>query len=268
MASPREPPSAWTTGAWRAMLDGRCLLVVSGRRRHMVDEVLAVEKAIGDRLLGIVLNSVPRGMPWSLRSETLTPFITRRGVKVYAVLPEDRLLISAAVGELVERLGGKVVAGQGRMDELVENVMVGRHERGARPQLLPPQAKQGGDHGGDRADLQLAALETSTKCLILTGTSTRTHDPRQCGGAGGSGGAGEPGHAGRCGAGGQGLQRGPVPSGQEDQALLRNAGCQLQVRRIEAGPGYMSRRAGNGMTGRVVPANSASPSVLAAAPSH
>jgi uncharacterized protein len=151
-----------------SMLDGRCLLVARGGGEHMVDEVLAVERALGDRLLGVVLNSVPRGA-MEFVSETLTPFITRRGIKVYAVLPEDRLLTSAAVGELVERLAGKVIAGHDRMNELVENVMVGAMSAEHALNYFRRRPNKVVITGGDRADLQLAALETSTKCLILTG---------------------------------------------------------------------------------------------------
>jgi uncharacterized protein len=151
-----------------SILDGRCLLVVKGAAEHMVDDVLAVEQALGDRLLGVVLNSVPRGT-MEFVSETLTPFITRRGIKVYAVLPEDRLLTSAAVGEIVERLGGKVIAGQDRMNELVENVMVGAMSAEHALNYFRRRPNKVVITGGDRADLQLAALETSTKCLVLTG---------------------------------------------------------------------------------------------------
>jgi uncharacterized protein len=151
-----------------SMLDGRCLLVARGGGEHMVDQVLAVKRALGHRLLGVVLNSVPRGT-MEFVSETLTPFITRRGVKVYAVLPEDRLLTSAAVGELVERLGGRVVAGHDRMDELVENVMVGAMSAEHALNYFRRRPNKVVITGGDRADLQLAALETSTKCLVLTG---------------------------------------------------------------------------------------------------
>lgn len=151
-----------------SILDARCLLVAKGAGEHMVDEVLAVEKALGDRLLGVVLNSVPRGT-MEFVTETLTPFIARRGIKVYAVLPEDRLLTSAAVGELVERLGGKVIAGHNKMNELVENVMVGAMSAEHALNYFRRRPNKVVITGGDRADLQLAALETSTKCLVLTG---------------------------------------------------------------------------------------------------
>jgi len=150
------------------LLDARCLLVIRSNTELLADDVLAVKKNLGNRLLGVVLNAVPRGM-LEFVTESLTPFIRRRGVKVYAILPEDKMLMAATVGELVDRLGGRVVTGQDRMNELVENVMVGAMSVENALNYFRRRPNKVVITGGDRADIQLAALETSTKCIILTG---------------------------------------------------------------------------------------------------
>ena len=150
------------------LLDARCLLVIRSNTELLADDVLAVKKNLGNRLLGVVLNAVPRGM-LEFVTESLTPFIRRRGVKVYAILPEDKMLMAATVGELVDRLGGRVVTGQDRMNELVENVMVGAMSVENALNYFRRRPNKVVITGGDRADIQLAALQTSTKALVLTG---------------------------------------------------------------------------------------------------
>jgi len=56
-----------------------------------------------------------------------------------------------------------------RTEQLVEHLLVGGMSTGERAEPLPPQAEQGGGGRRDRADMLLAALETSTRCLILSG---------------------------------------------------------------------------------------------------
>lgn len=155
-------------GALVEMLDGRCLLVVRCCSEVLADDILAVKGVLGNRLLGTVLNAVPRGMV-EFVTDSLAPFLSRRGVKVYAVLPEDRMLMAVTVGELIDRLGGRVITGQDRMDELVENVMVGAMSVENALNYFRRRANKVVITGGDRADIQLAALETSTRCIVLTG---------------------------------------------------------------------------------------------------
>ncbi len=150
------------------MVDGRVLLVMRGSSELMGDNVLLAKKWFGDRFLGVVLNAVPQSMI-EFVSESLVPFLNHRGIRVYAVIPEDRMLMAATVEDLVARLGGRVISGQEHLDELVENVMVGAMSVENALNYFRRKPNKVVITGGDRPDIQLAALETSTKCLILTG---------------------------------------------------------------------------------------------------
>ncbi len=150
------------------LVDGRCLLVMRGSNELMGDNILAAKKWFGDRFLGVVMNAVPQSM-MEFVTEALIPFLNHRGVKVYAVLPEDRMMMAATISDLVSRLGGRVISGQDHMDELVENVMVGAMSVENALNYFRRKPNKVVITGGDRPDIQLAALETSTKCLILTG---------------------------------------------------------------------------------------------------
>lgn len=150
------------------LVNGRCLLVTRGSNELMADNILTAKKCFGDRFLGVVMNVVPQSMV-EFVTESVAPFLSRRGVKVYAIIPEDRMLMAVTVSDLVSRLGGRVISGQDHMDELVENVMVGAMSVENALNYFRRKPNKVVITGGDRPDIQLAALETSTKCLILTG---------------------------------------------------------------------------------------------------
>lgn len=150
------------------MFDARCLLVTKGSSELMGDNILAAKKWFNTRFLGVVMNAVPQPMI-EFVTESLAPFLARRGVKVYAIIPEDRMMMAVSVSDLVSKLGGRVISGQEHMDELVENVMVGAMSVENALNYFRRKPNKVVITGGDRPDIQLAALETSTKCLVLTG---------------------------------------------------------------------------------------------------
>jgi BioD-like phosphotransacetylase family protein len=123
---------------------------------------------LGDGLMGVVLNRVtPQALPEV--EQIVVPYLAAKGIEVLGVIPLDRLLDAVTVRQLVEILQGKVVCGEAALDEFVERFSVGAMDTGAALgyfQRLPNKAVI---TGGNRADIQLAALETSTRCLVLTG---------------------------------------------------------------------------------------------------
>ncbi len=85
------------------------------------------------------------------------------------MLPEDRALLGVTVGELAEHVGGSILNSQDRSGELVESVMVGAMSVDSSLSYLRLKSNKAVVTRGDRPDIQLGALETSTKCLVLTG---------------------------------------------------------------------------------------------------
>ena len=133
-----------------------------------LDDVLAAATRMGDHLLGVVINAVPaEAMP--LIKNQAVPFLQKRGIKVYGVLPQDQALMALTVGEVVETLNARVLAGADQMDALIENLSVGAMSAEQAMPRFRRLVNKAVITGGDRADIQLAALETSTTALILTG---------------------------------------------------------------------------------------------------
>ncbi len=135
---------------------------------QILDDALVARSELDDSLIGVVLNEVPRQrMPFV--QEMVKPALEERGIHVMAVLPMERLLLSISVGELAEFLSGTILCGQDKTDELVEHLMVGAMSVDSALAYFRRKPNKAVITGGDRPDIQLAALETSTKCLILTG---------------------------------------------------------------------------------------------------
>jgi hypothetical protein len=88
---------------------------------------------------------------------------------VLGILPEERLLSSVSVRELVEQLGGETLCCQEGLDDLVEYLMVGAMTAETAITYFRGRPNKAVITGGDRTDVMFAALETSTQCLILTG---------------------------------------------------------------------------------------------------
>ncbi|MDD3825614.1 MAG: phosphotransacetylase family protein [Anaerolineae bacterium] len=135
---------------------------------QLLDDVLTAQSRLGPSLIGAVLNAVPRQrMPFV--QEKVKPGLQERGVPVLAVLPQERLLLSVSVGDLAEFLNGRILCCEEKADELVEHLMVGAMSVDSALTYFRRKPNKAVITGGDRPDIQLAALETSTKCLILTG---------------------------------------------------------------------------------------------------
>ncbi|MCC6905107.1 MAG: phosphotransacetylase family protein [Anaerolineae bacterium] len=137
----------------------------------VLDDVLTAEFRLKDRLLGVIINRVPEEGAAFLAQQGIS-FLEKHGVPVFGVLPERRNLSSISVSELVDTLDAEVLAAEDRLEGLVEELMVGA--MGAQEALSRFRAYRNKAviTGGDRTDMQLAALETSTACLILTGNLT------------------------------------------------------------------------------------------------
>ena len=144
------------------------LLVDPYHTEVCVDCILAAREALGNRLLGVVLNRVT---PASLPEVTgaVVPFLQRRGIPVLGTMPHDLVLDAITVRQLHGVLGGRVLCGEDRLDEFVERFAVGAMDVEAALSHFLKQPNKAVITGGHRSDILMAALETSTRCLVLTG---------------------------------------------------------------------------------------------------
>ena len=149
-------------------LQAPVLLVHPWSDARSVEPLLEARQQFGDLLAGVVLNGVPPDEVNSLREE-LVPALERLGIHVYGVLPRSPLLRSVTVEELVGRLNARVLCCQERQDLLVETLSIGAMNVNSAMEFFRRRRNMAVVTGADRTDIQLAALEASTQCLILTG---------------------------------------------------------------------------------------------------
>lgn len=149
-------------------IDAAIILVIRFHDLTSVDRLLVAKERLGNRLVGVILNDVPKPMMPQMTS-LVQPFLESHGVPVVGLLPHSEILKSVSVGELVHRLNAKVLCAKERMDLMVETLFIGAMNVNSALEYFRQGHNMAIVTGGDRADLQLAALETSTQCLILTG---------------------------------------------------------------------------------------------------
>ncbi len=134
-----------------------------------VDCIAATARGFGERLAGTALNRVPPERLETVRAEVI-PHLQARGLKPLGVLPHDRLLHCISVGELVQNLGAQVLCAPERLGEVVEHFRIGAMTPESALEHFRRTPNKAVITGGDRADIMLAALQTDTVCLILTGS--------------------------------------------------------------------------------------------------
>ncbi len=152
-------------------LDASVVLVARFHAVSLMDQLLMAHQQLGDRLVGVVINDIPADQ-WDLVHSSLQPFLETKGITVLGTLPHSELLRSVRVGELVDRLDADVLCCPERMDLMVETLTIGAMNVSSALKYFRKGKNKAVVTGGDRTDLQLAALETSTQCLILTGHIT------------------------------------------------------------------------------------------------
>ncbi|MBF2014271.1 MAG: phosphotransacetylase family protein [Rivularia sp. T60_A2020_040] len=150
------------------VVDASLLLVFRYKSLFSVETLLSAKQLIGERLIGVVLNDVPVSHLQAV-NHTMRPFLEQQGIPVLGILPKSNLLRSVTVGELVDQLNAQVLCRDDRLNLLVESLAIGAMNVNAAVKYFRKRQNMAVVTGGDRVEIQQAALETSTQCLILTG---------------------------------------------------------------------------------------------------
>ena len=151
-------------------LDVSALAITSFHDRvSLVDDCIVAGARLGERLIGLVVNKVPeREMEFVL--DVVRPYLERHDIPVLGVFPQRRELQAISVGELAEVLKGEFLALSEKRDLLIEHLTEGAMSvEQALPRIRRVPGTKAVITGGDRADIQLVALETAVHCLVLTG---------------------------------------------------------------------------------------------------
>lgn len=169
------------------LLNTRVLLVMNYEPYLYIDGAIFARDRLLGHLAGIIVNRVPQGLVEKVSSQ-MRRVMKHYNIPVVGVLPEDKILCSISVEELAEILGGEILPDYERVylepleieetekpypsrerEALIENFSIGAMNVEQALTYFRRIPKKAVITGGDRADIQLAALETDTVALILTG---------------------------------------------------------------------------------------------------
>lgn len=151
-----------------AALNAPILLVARYHSALVVDTLLAAKQRLGDYLMGVVIDDIP-GEELSQAESHIRPFLEAQGISVLGMIPRSPLMRSISVRQIVDQLDAEVLCRQDRLSLMVETLTIGAMNVNSALRYFRRGINMAVVTGGDRADIQLAALETSTHCLVLTG---------------------------------------------------------------------------------------------------
>jgi len=133
-----------------------------------VEKVAETAAKLGPALVGAVLNFVPRGRMEKARKD-VSPALKANKIAIMGFLPEERALLAPSVADLARCLEAKVVLHEDKGQELVEEFMVGALALDPAPVYFARKEGKAVITRRDRPDILLGALQTPTRCLIMTG---------------------------------------------------------------------------------------------------
>ena len=148
--------------------NARVILVDNAEHEVNVDCIIRAHEGLREHLAGVILNRVPPHQ-MDLITKRVIPFFQMRTIAVLGTIPLDPLLSSISVRELQQVLNGRFICGEEYGSELIEKFLVGSMNVDKAMDYFTRTKKKAVIVGGDRPDIILAALETPTSCVVLTG---------------------------------------------------------------------------------------------------
>lgn len=143
-------------------LDAR-VIVVAGLK----DDIVPFASSFGDRLVGVVINNLPRFRRHLLETEVL-PKLAEADIPYLGAIPEDRRMLALTVRAMSEHLGGHFSRWEESAEALADHILIGGNVLDWGVHYFSSRENAVGLIRGDRPDIQMAALATPIKGLILT----------------------------------------------------------------------------------------------------
>lgn len=147
----------------------KLVVVVAGNNDSIVDDVAFLKKYLDRKEVdfgGVVINKVADLKDFKKVS---LPQIKEMDVEVIGTLPHQTELTRMSISYLAEMLFAKTVTGEGALERVVDNILIGAMSIDEPLRKILAQRK----HklmitSGDRSDMVLAALESDTEAIVLT----------------------------------------------------------------------------------------------------
>ena len=149
-------------------LDARVLLVVRYSLDLTAEQIMEAASGFAGRLAGVVVNRVFKYRTQDAQTR-LAEALQSQDIPVLALLPEDRRLQAVTVDRIAEHLNGEYFLGEDKKEQLFDNVLIGGIVLDNGVEYFDINHTKAVLVRADRPDIQMAALQTPTRCLVLTG---------------------------------------------------------------------------------------------------
>ncbi|RPJ04500.1 MAG: phosphotransacetylase family protein, partial [Deltaproteobacteria bacterium] len=150
-------------------IGGQLIFLISGNEDVLMDDAIFVKNYLdmtGVAFKGIIFNKVHHPEEFK---ELYAKRIEEIGVRVFGIIPYEKELTLLSVDYLAKRLLAKVITGEKALNRTVRNILVGAMTLNA---LFQTSLFQKEDKlvitSGDREDMILAAIESSTAGVVIT----------------------------------------------------------------------------------------------------
>ncbi|WP_309294764.1 phosphotransacetylase family protein [Desulfotruncus alcoholivorax] len=152
-------------------LGAATLFIIKIKNDYSLDQTVFLNNHFSGRdipVIGNIFNNVPR--PLLAKTEGIyRQRLLERGYRTLGIIPAKHDFAYPTVAEYYDTLGGELLAGEDKLDRPVEDLIIGAMTIESALGYLRRSPNKAFITGGDRAELALAALETSTSVIILTG---------------------------------------------------------------------------------------------------
>lgn len=148
---------------------GDIVVVASDEGNASLDAIAFLQKYVSMTdvsLRGVIVNKIQNLEDYK---ETNVPELSRRGIDVLGLVPHEVEMTQLSVGQIAGRLLTKTIAGEQGLTRKARNILVAAMSTNAaiRSPLFQREDKLI-IVGGDRSDLIVAALQSSTAGIVLT----------------------------------------------------------------------------------------------------
>ncbi|MFQ3573172.1 MAG: DRTGG domain-containing protein [Thermodesulfovibrionales bacterium] len=149
-------------------IGAKTIIVDSWTGELTLDTFISHKQLLGEHFFGAIINKVSANLFNHVKQKAV-PFLNSKGIQVFGVFKKDKVLEAITVRQLIEVLNGGVLCCEDKLDEFVENFSVGAMDVDTALSYFRKISNKAVITGAHRTDIQLVAMETSTKCIILTG---------------------------------------------------------------------------------------------------
>lgn len=135
----------------------------------IIEGFITAKKILGNLLIGVIFNYVPENQIDYLKDK-IVPFLQKEyKIDVLGMIPASPRLRALSIHEIKNMLNAELLYGADKQDHIIEEFCLSTMNMENDIRYFRETKHKAVIISGDRIDIQLAALESNTDCLILTG---------------------------------------------------------------------------------------------------